>query len=260
MKIAALYDIHGNLPALEAGLEELHRERVTQIVVGGDVLPGPMARETLELLQSSDIPADFIMGNGEVAALAERRGRPSGVPEPYREGIRWSGMELTDDQAKRVGAWPLTLRRRLPTGGDVLFCHATPRDLNEIFTVMTAAEKLAPIFEATDAALVVCGHTHMQFNRRIGRTRVVNAGSVGMPFGATGAHWLLLGDKVELRKTQYDLPRAAERIRRTAYPGAAEFADKNVLSPASAESILQRYAAAELKTVIASTPGAGPRP
>jgi len=65
MAIAALYDIHGNLPALEAVLAELSRENLDQVVVGGDVLPGPMPNETLSLLLALDLPVSFISGNGE---------------------------------------------------------------------------------------------------------------------------------------------------------------------------------------------------
>ncbi|NIQ52254.1 MAG: metallophosphoesterase, partial [Gammaproteobacteria bacterium] len=90
---------------------------------------------------------------------------------------------------------------------------------NEIFTRITPEERLRPVLEPTGADLMVCGHTHMQFDRRVGRCRVVNAGSVGMPFGATGAHWALLGPGgVELRRTEYDLAEALDRMRATGYP------------------------------------------
>jgi diadenosine tetraphosphatase ApaH/serine/threonine PP2A family protein phosphatase len=84
-----------------------------------------------------------------------------------------------------------------------------------------------------DAPFIVCGHTHMQFDRRVGATRIVNAGSVGMPFGSPGAYWLSLGPDVRLRRTDYDLAAAAERIRKTVYPQAEMFAAQNVLQPPS---------------------------
>ena len=103
------------------------------------------------------------------------------------------------------------------------------------------------IFEGLDAALVVCGHTHMQFDRTIGRTRVLNAGSVGMPFEEPGAYWLLLGPDVALRRTTYDLEKAAERIRATKYPQAEDFAARNVLQPPSADATLEAFTRFELK-------------
>jgi hypothetical protein len=78
----------------------------------------------------------------------------------------------------------------------------------------------------------------MQFDRTIGRTRVVNAGSIGMPFQTPGAYWLLLGPDVQLRRTEYDLPAAAGRIRRTTYPQAEEFASRNVLTPPDEATML----------------------
>jgi diadenosine tetraphosphatase ApaH/serine/threonine PP2A family protein phosphatase len=98
-----------------------------------------------------------------------------------------------------------------------------------------------------DAAVVVCGHTHMQFDRTVGQTRVVNAGSVGMPFAEPGAYWLLLGPDVQLRRTAYDLTKAAERIRGTQYPQADTFAAQSVLQPPSEEAMLAVFAKAELK-------------
>jgi diadenosine tetraphosphatase ApaH/serine/threonine PP2A family protein phosphatase len=128
----------------------------------------------------------------------------------------------------------------------VLFCHATPRSDDEIFTRLTAENRLVPIFEGLDVPLDVCGHTHMQFDRAVGVTRVVNAGSVGMPFGEVGAYWLLLDPDVVLRHTPYDLSHAAARIRSTSYPRADEFAQRNVLQPPSEDEILALYSGVEL--------------
>src|SRR5690242_1869961 len=191
-RVAALYDIHGNLPALEAVLEELRRDEVDQIVVGGDVLPGPMPGECIARLLQLHVPTSFILGNGEVAALAEVAGENSGVPDQFRPAIRWSGEQLDPDQRRLIAAWPKTLRLQIPNLDGVLFCHATPRNENEIFTKLTPEAKLIPVFAGVDASVVVCGHTHVQFDRKVGNIRVVNAGSIGMPFGQPGAYWLLL--------------------------------------------------------------------
>ncbi len=138
-----------------------------------------------------------------------------------------------------------TLDRRLASDA-ILFCHATPRNDTDIFTRFTPEARLVPIFETIGVPLVVCGHTHMQFQRVIGRTRVVNAGSVGMPFSGPGAFWLLLGPGVELRHTSYDLLDAAERIRATAFPQRREFAERNVLQPPSEAETLESFRRIEL--------------
>ena len=248
MRVAALYDVHGNLPALEAVLRDLRRVSVDELIVGGDVLPGPMPRETLDLLLASDFPVRFIRGNGERVVLMQMTGtEPTEVPPRFRDGIRWNAQQLTDVHRAELATWPLTTHIDIPKIGDVLFCHATPRNDSEIFTRRTAEERLRPVFDAVDAQVVVCGHTHMQFDRKVGNVRVVNAGSVGMPFQAAGAYWLLLGPHVELRRTSYDLEDAARRIRETTYPQADDFAAKNVLSPPSEEDTLPAFDRAELQ-------------
>jgi diadenosine tetraphosphatase ApaH/serine/threonine PP2A family protein phosphatase len=248
MRVAALYDIHAILPALDAVLHEVHEARVDEIVIGGDVVPGPMPRETLARLLAIDLPVRCIHGNGEVAVLGELAGKPSDeVPESGREMVRWSAAQLRPEDEAVLASWPQTLRLRVPPLGEVLFCHATPRSVTEIFTRLTPDDRLLPIFDPVDAPLVVCGHTHMQFDRRIGRTRVVNAGSVGMPFGPPGADWLLLGPDVELRHTPYDVAAAAERIGATEFPNAAAFAARFIVNPPSEADMLQTFASSELK-------------
>ena len=248
MRVAAIYDIHGNLPALEAVLQEVSQAEVDHVVIGGDVLPGPMPRETLACLLDLGIPVQFIQGNGDREVLAEKAGtEPSTVPEQFREVMRWSSRQLDPEHERLLAGWPQTLRLEIPGLGEVLFCHATPRNDTEIFTRLTPEDRLLSIFEGLDAPVVVCGHTHMQFDRRIGKVRVVNAGSVGMPFGEPGADWLLLGPGVQLRHTSYDLTKAAERIRDTEYPQAQDFAARYVLQPPSEGEMLEVFARAELR-------------
>ena len=127
-----------------------------------------------------------------------------------------------------------------------MFCHATPRNETEIFTRLTPEERLAPVFAGVDASVVVCGHTHMQFDRMVGGLRVVNAGSVGMPFGTTGADWLMLGPGIELRKTNYDTAAAAEIFRRTEYPMVEEMAVRYILNPPSEQELFAAWAPAEV--------------
>src|SRR5262249_52980565 len=146
-----------------------------------------------------------------------------------------------------LAGWSKTLRLEMPGLGDVLFCHATPRSDNKIFTRLTPEERLLPVFEGLGASMIVCGHTHMQFDRTIGGIRVVNAGSVGMPFGEPGAYWLLLGPDVRLRRTQYDLAEAADRIGGTNYPRAQDFAAQYVLQPRSEGAMLEVFSRVELR-------------
>jgi hypothetical protein len=228
-------------------------------MVGGDVIPGPMPLEALNRLLNLNIPTHFIVGNGELAVLAQIGvddparvkywGTTSGnsLPEPLRQQLRWTANQIHPDYDEVIRSWPKTMRVAIDGCGEVLFCHGTPRSETECFTRLTPEDRLISIFEGVDVSLVVCGHTHMQFDRMIGGVRVVNAGSVGMAFGNPGADWLLLGPDIDLQHTDYDLSAAAERIRATAYPGAEDFTSNNVLYPPSEEQMLRVLAAAELK-------------
>lgn len=246
MRIAAIYDIHGNLPALEAVLDDVRRAGVDLVIVGGDVLPGPMPREALACLAGLDLPTWFIRGNGEREVLARMAGTESStLPEQAREAIRWVAGELGSDERRWIAGWPPTARVPVPGLGDVLFCHATPTSDTEIFTRLTPDAGIERLLEGIGADLVVCGHTHMQFDRTVRGTRVVNAGSVGMPFGEPGAHWLLLEPEVRLRRTSYDLAAAAARIRATSYPQAGEFAARDVLHPRTEAEMLDLFGRTE---------------
>jgi predicted phosphodiesterase len=252
MSVAALFDIHGNLPALDAVLAEVRQSGADRVVIGGDTVPGPFPRETLDRLRTFDLPIQFIHGNCERAVLAQMAalagapitywGSTSGNPLPPRdhEIMRWTARELGPDDARLYASWPRTLRLAVDGIGDVVFCHATPRSEVEIFTRLTPEERLRPLFDGLGASLVVCGHTHMPFDRGVGATRIVNAGSVGAPIGATGAFWLLLGPNVEPRRTDYDLETTAEAIRASKHPFAAEQAE-SLLHPPDAQEMVERF-------------------
>ena len=172
---------------LEAVLTEIRHANVDQVVVGGDVIPGPMPRETISRLRNLDIPVQFIQGNGEREVLASMRGLDTdSVLEPFRPIMSWTAQQLDSDHERWLASWPATLRVQIHGLGEVLFCHATPRSDTEIFTRLTPEEPLLSVFAGVEAPVVVCGHTHMPFDRTIGNIRVVNAGSVGMPFGEPG--------------------------------------------------------------------------
>ena len=245
MRVAAIYDVHGNLPALDAVLDEVREAGVDEIVVGGDVLPGPMPRECLSRLLSLDVPTRFVYGNGERDVLALLAGEEvARVPEAFRGMMRWVADQLSPELADAIAAWPLVERMSIEGLGAVLFCHATPRDENEIFTRVTPADLLAPLFTSEASDLVVCGHTHMQFDRAVGDVRIVNAGSVGLPFGATGAFWILLDAGVEFRHTPYDVHDATEGFKATGYPMLSQF---ELINPASEDQMTELFEGVALK-------------
>jgi putative phosphoesterase len=227
LKLAALYDVHGNVPALEAVLDEVEREGVDRTLFGGDIASGPLPRETVELVRSLE-NAVFVRGNADVLAS------PSMSPD-WDVSRRWVEDQLTEEQVDWLASLPFSA-----SIDDVLYVHATPRDYETIITELTSDERLAELLAEVEEPLVVAGHTHMRLDRRVGPTRFVNPGSVGMAYEPEpGAYWGIVEDgEVEFRHTDYDRERAAERIRATGHPKAAELADENVLTVPSREEAL----------------------
>jgi putative phosphoesterase len=196
-RVAALYDVHGNLPALDAVLQEVASD---VIVVGGDVAAGAWPGEALERLRALGERVRFIRGNADrelVDSAPESRAPPE-VLDFVRE-------RLTDEQLRFLGDLPLTTTIDVDGLGDVLFCHATPRSDDELLTRISPDARWAEALAGVSANVVVCGHTHVQFERRVGEISLVNAGSVGMPYEhAPGAYWAELGPEVSFRRTEYD--------------------------------------------------------
>jgi putative phosphoesterase len=239
--VAALYDIHGNLPALDAALAEVEREGVDRILIGGDIVLGPMPRETLARVRALGDRAVVIRGNCDRLVADPRAASVERLPPTVRKVVTWTAEQLSAEDRGLLGALPMTATLHVDGIGDVLVCHATPRSDEELFTVQSTSEQVEPMFAGVTAPLVVCGHTHMQFDRRVRDVRVVNAGSVGMPYGAPGAYWLRLGPDIVMKRTEYDLGKAAATVRATGYPQAESFASRHVLSPPSEAEMLTMF-------------------
>lgn len=207
MRVAALCDIHGNLPALEAVLADPRLGDADAIVVGGDVVAGPFPAETVDALDALGERVRYLRGNADRLVLEDTDDRSL-----------WCRGQL-GARAKFVAAWPQTLSLEIAGLGPVRFCHATPRSDEEIITRVTPDDEVADALEGTEETVVVCGHTHIQYDRRVAGWRLVCAGSVGWPYeGRSGAFWLLLGPDVVHVRTEYDVYRAAELIENSGYP------------------------------------------
>ena len=219
MRVAALYDVHGNLPALEAVLGDPRCAGVDVLVCGGDLVAGPLPAECLDRLEADGGRVRFLNGNGDRETVA-----------PPDEGAlaeigRWAADRLGAERLARVSGWPLTVELDVEGLGRVLFCHATPHSDTEILTAITPEDEAVAALDGAEADIVVCGHTHVQYDRRVGRTRLVNAGSVGMPYeGSHDARWALLADgDVALLSTPYDGEAALADLTRTGFPYADDW-------------------------------------
>jgi putative phosphoesterase len=208
--VAALYDIHGNLPALEAVLEEVPDDAT--IVVGGDICAGgDQPSETLARLRGLGDRVRWIRGNADRELFPGEGGL---VPEPLVEETR---RVLSEAEIAFLHDLPETQEV-----DDVLYCHASPRNDVDIFTERTPEDRIAFLFDGLDVPIVVCGHTHTQYERTIGGVRIVNAGSVGMPYEEEpGAYWLL--DLVH-RRTPYE----GAELKATREEAVSEFTERGL--------------------------------
>ncbi len=215
MNILALYDIHANIDALDAVLADPRAARPDAVVVGGDAVPGPFARETLARLDALSVPVHWVRGNGE-REVAEAIGAPAAAPDDWAaRTAAITAAELGDDRARALGALGLTVRL-----DGVLFCHASPRRDDEMLTRVSTSERWEQALAAVTAKVVVAGHTHQQDDRVVGGVRFVNAGSIGLPYEGDGAaRWLWIADgEPELRQTTYDAAGAGARILAAGWP------------------------------------------
>ena len=207
MRVAVLSDIHGNIAALEAVLAEVETARVDAVVCCGDVAGGAFSDEALDRLTAlGDVR--FVRGNADRFAV---EGGPLESKRDWPEETR----RLGEARLAQLASWPLTFELDVGGVGRTLFCHAVPSDDMPVLTRITPDDAAVQLLAGVEADLVVCGHTHIQFDRRLpGGLRIVNAGSVGMPYeGERGAFWTILGPDVEHRRTDYDVEAAAAAIR-----------------------------------------------
>jgi putative phosphoesterase len=232
VRVAAISDIHGNLPALEAVLAEIDREGVDEIVVAGDTAHGAWPAEVVDLLVEQG--AMVVRGNAdrEVIARSDR----------YGPLVPWSADRLGERRLAVVRSWPLTVGVSVDVLGDVLVCHSTPSSEDPIYTRITPDAALVETFAGVEADVVVVGHTHMQYDRVLSSgLRIVNPGSVGMPYeGHQGAFWAVLGPDVQFRHTEYDVEAAAAAIEVIGAPVDAE-QTRLLVEPPSSDSTTEYF-------------------
>jgi len=233
-RVAALYDVHANLPALDAVLADVSAAGVDAIVFGGDLVAGPLPVQTLARVRSiGSPPVRLVRGNGDREVLD-----PPGGEAPPAVMARFVAPRLGAADRALVAAFEEAVVLDIAGLGRVRFVHATPRSDTEILTSLTPPERWRPMFAGVGEDVVVCGHTHRQSDRRLGTVRVVNAGAIGMPYeGRAGAYWALLGPDVELRRTEVDVAVMAAAIRASGYPLAEDMIAESFTRPVDPDEV-----------------------
>ena len=245
-RVAALYDIHGNLPALRAVMAELGRENVDHVVIGGDVANGPLPAPTLDSLMALGTEVSFVMGNGDLDLAAAYDGEELAASvlaeSPAARSAVFAAGQISQRHRHLIGSFQPSVTLEITGLGEVLFCHGSPSSDTEIITSLTPDERLGEMLLGTAQPVVVGGHTHRQFDRRAYRWRFVNAGSVGMPYeGRTGAFWALLGPDIELRRTDYDVTAAIAELRDGGFDDVDEMFEESLLNPMDADEVARLF-------------------
>lgn len=247
MRVAALYDIHGNGPALDAVLAEAEVAGADVVVAGGDVAGGPMPAAALDRLSDLGDRVRWVRGNGEreLVAMYDAGARPEDAPHPFAALEAWAAGRLERRHRDLMASFPATVALDVDGLGRVRFCHATPRSDEELITAFTPDARLEAALAGVQERVVVAGHTHRQLDRSVGGIRFVNAGSVGLPYeGRRGAYWLLLGPGVELRRTEYDVPAALAAFRATGAPALDDESFRESLeAPGDADAVARMFEA-----------------
>ncbi len=230
MRVAALADVHGNAPALEAVLAEVELAEPDLIVFCGDLTWGSLPRETLALVRSLEIPARFVRGNGD---------RAVGTDNESQRGP-WIASLHSDEDLAFLASFEQTVSVDVDGLGPTCFCHGSPRSDEECVTERTPAERVREFMAGVDARVVVTGHIHVRYDREVDGIRLLSPGSVGLPCEGErgGAYWALLGPDVELRRTAYDVEAAVAQMRATGDP-RVEVIVELMLDPPSREEVIE---------------------
>jgi len=242
-QVAVLSDVHGVLPVLEAVLAEPEVAAADLVVVTGDHASGPEPVAVLDRLLALGERVLLVRGNADRELVALARGEQIDIPD---EVVPWAAAQLREDHVALLAALPHPVTVEVDGFGPVLFCHGTPRDDQEVVLVDTRLERWQEVFAELppEVTTVVCGHTHMPFVRLVDRRLVVNAGSIGMPYGRPGGSWALLRDgSVMLRRTLVDIDRAiAQLVAQSTYPDRQDWADYFLRAVASDAEALTAFA------------------
>jgi predicted phosphodiesterase len=233
-RVAVLGDVHGNAVALKAVLAELSEEDVDLLVWTGDLSWGHEPAATLELVRGTVLPARYVRGNAE-RALLELRAGEAGTPS---ERERWMLEQHSNDDLEFVDSFETGLAVEIDGLGPTYFAHGSPRSDEELLTAGTPEGRLLAATADISERVLVTGHTHSQYDRRVAAIRALNPGSVGMPYEERpGAYWALLGPDVQLRRTEYDLDEAVSRLRASGLPDPEPLVETLMKPPTPAELI-----------------------
>jgi predicted phosphodiesterase len=226
VRLALISDIHGNLPALEAVLEEIEGEDVDEILCLGDVAVGPQPGETLDRVRELGCPV--VLGNWDAYFIHGFPHHESEVGRQLVEMGEWWAGHLSPDQRAFIETFVDELKRP-----GLLAFHGSPRSYEDFIYATTPDDELKPMLNGERAPMLAGGHTHFAMVRHFDGALLVNPGSVGLPFAkqeevmriSPWAEYAIVDAKdghlsVDLRRTAFDVDSLLRLIRTSGMPHA----------------------------------------
>lgn len=225
MRVAVLADIHGNLPACEAVLEDIKRQAPDYVVAAGDLaLRGPYPRETVELL--ADRCHALLLGNTDAYVAGTYLSGAYREREHWKtELLAWTRDQLGADWSAKLGQLRFSARYSPRRGQDLFVCHANPKNLEESLEPTLDEATLRRYLAHLDATAVAFGHLHFPYRRRLGRSVIADVASAGIPRDgdlrpAWGLFtWTPRGWRVQIRRVRYPVRKATQALIERKVPG-----------------------------------------
>jgi predicted phosphodiesterase len=226
MRVAVLADIHGNLAAAEAVMDDIQKQSPDYIIAAGDLaMRGSHPAETVDLLV--DRCDALLMGNTDAYLANIYLGGAYREPDHWKtELLEWTRAQLGPDRLKILGELPFSVRYSPRRGQDLFVCHANPKNLEESLEPTLDEGTVRRLLQYVDATAMAFGHLHFPYRRRVGKLVIADVASAGIPRDgdlrpAWGLFtWTPRGWRVQIRRVRYAVRKATQSLTARKVPGA----------------------------------------
>lgn len=227
MRIAFIADIHANLPALETVLKDINKHNIDMVYCLGDIVGyGPFPNESIELLRKNRIST--MMGNyddgiGNYRLICGCDYKDEQAQRIGEASIIWTKQNTTEENKSYLRLLPNRISFEI-LNHKFLLVHGSPNRLNEYLNQFLEDSYIDSMLEGEECNVLVCGHTHIPFYKKIEKGILINAGSVGKPkHGNPNATYVVVditekGVKIEIKEVGYDVDKTIAALKDSTLP------------------------------------------